>query len=101
MCKIIDKINNKTMTFDTEIEQGFYLDEYLKNNKEFYYNWVDYCIILQDKDIIIDYKQKENKQELKQQFIKNQKKINNKKTTKEDRKTLIQENKKILEKLNQ
>ena len=62
MCKIIDKINNKTMYFNTEIEQGFYLDEYLESNNEFYYNWVDYSIILQDKDIIIDYKQTKEKQ---------------------------------------
>ena len=37
-----------------------------------------------------------NKEQLKKQFIKNQKKINNKKTDKETRKQLIKENQNIL-----
>lgn len=41
------------------------------------------------------------KEEIKKQFQKNQKKIDSRKTTKEERKRLIAENRKLLEELNQ
>lgn len=41
------------------------------------------------------------KEEIKKQFQKNQKKIDSRKTPKEERKQLIKENKKLLEELNQ
>lgn len=53
MFRIIDKINKKTFYFNNEIEQGFFLDEYLESNKEFLYNWVNYKIEHKNNDILI------------------------------------------------
>ena len=54
MYKIVDKVNGETLVFENNIEQGFALDMYLDNHKEFRYGWVDYKIRYEGRDIIIE-----------------------------------------------